>query len=317
MSALDAGLTATIASIAYGSYVVDNANLDVRLKDGVLDVSRLAGGMFGGTFDLNAQIADRPTPTAALVVKVRDADVRQAAKTAADTDTVSGILTYDTDLQTRGVSEFDLVSGLSGTGSFSVRDGVVEGFDLKAFSDQLKSLDRAPDFVQLAQRSLSGGETRFTALSGTYTVAKGVLRSTDIALQADAATGTATAVVDLPPQQMDIVSSFRLSEHPNSPPVGLRLVGPLDNPRRILDIEAMQAHILQRLVERGLLKQLDKNGNVQELLKGLGGGQAPATTAPAPSPDPGAAPQQPAQPTEPVKPEDAVRGLLRGLIKPN
>ena len=316
LSTLNAELSATIASIVYGSYVVDNANLDVRLKDGVLDVSRLAGGMFGGSFDLNAQIADRPTPTAALVVKVRDADVRKAAKTAAATDTVSGILTYDTNLQTRGVSEFDLVSALSGAGSFSVRDGVVEGFDIQAFSDQLKSLDRAPDFVQLAQRSLSGGETRFTSLSGTYTVAKGVLRSTDIALQADAAVGTATAVVDLPPQQMDMVSSFRLSEHPNSPPVGLRLVGPLDNPRRILDIEAMQAHILQRLVERGLLKQLDKGGNVQELLRGFGGGQAPAPTAPtapAPAPDPGAAPQ----PTEPVKPEDAVRGLLRGLIKPN
>ncbi len=278
--------------------------------------------MFGGTFDLNAQLADRPTPTAALAIKVRDADVRQTAKTAADADMVSGILTYDTDLQTRGASEFDLVSALSGTGSFSVRDGTVEGFDLKAFSDQLKSLDRAPDFVQLAQRSLSGGETRFSSLSGTYTVAKGVLRSSDIALQADAAVGTATAVVDLPPQQMDVVSSFRLSEHPNSPPVGVRLVGPLDNPRRILDIEAMQAHVLQRLVERGVLKQLDKNGNVQELLKGLGGRQtpAPAPTAPAPSPAPspdaGAA-QTPAPAPEPVKPEDAVRGLLRGLIKPN
>lgn len=319
LSALDADLKADIASIVYGSYLVDNAKLALTLKDGVLDLSKLAGGMFGGTFDMTGQVSDRATPTAALAIKVRDADVRQAAQTAANTDTVSGILTYDTDLRTQGGSEYELVSALAGNGSFSVRDGVVKGFDLKAFSDQLKALDRAPDFIQLAQKSLSGGETKFTSLTGTYTVTKGVLRSNDIQLQADAAAGTATAVVDLPPQQMDVKTAFKLSEHPNSPTVGVRLVGPLDNPRRILDIEEMQAYIIQRLVQRGVLRQFDKNGKVGDLLKGLGGGsqgQAPSEPAPsAPAPDQGSVP--PAQSPQPVKPEDAVKGLLKGLLKQN
>jgi len=336
LSMADADLKASIASIVYGSYVVDNAQLAATLKDGVLDLSKLAGGMFGGTFDMSGRVADRPAPAASIVVKVRDADVRKAAQSAANTDMVSGILTYDTDLKTQGTSEFELVSALAGTGSFSVRDGVVKGFDLKAFSGQLKALDRAPDFVQLAQKSLSGGETRFSSLTGTYTVAKGVLRSNDIKLQAEAAAGTATAVVDLPPQQMDVKTSFRLSEHPGSPPVGVRLVGPLDNPRRIFEIEEMQAHVIQRLVERGVLRQFDKNGKVQDLLNGIRGGTpapapAPSTTAP----DAGAAPaeqaptqqaptqqaptqqaptQQPAEP-QPIKPEDAVRGLLKGLLR--
>ncbi|MEQ8395385.1 AsmA family protein [Thalassobaculum sp.] len=316
LSTIDADLTATIESIVYGSYVVDNAQLVGKLKDGVLDVSKLAGGMFGGTFDLTAQVADRPTPTAAVVVKVRDADVRKAAQTAASTDAVSGILTYDTDLKTQGGSEFELVSALSGTGSFNVRDGVVKGFDLRAFSDRLKELDRAPDFVQLAQKALSGGETNFTALTGTYSVTKGVLRSNDIKLQADAATGDATAVVNLPPQQMEVNAAFRLSEHPNAPPVGVRLVGPLDNPRRILQIEELQAYVLKRMVERGVLKQLDKDGKVQDLLKGLGGGGSTPAPAPAPAPDSGAgAPPAPAPAPEPAKPEDAVRGILKDLLK--
>ncbi|MEQ8813568.1 MAG: AsmA family protein [Thalassobaculum sp.] len=307
LSAVDADLRASIESIVYGSYVVDHAQLVAVLQDGVLDLSKLAGGMFGGTFDMTGRVADRPTPTAAVVVKVRDADVRKAAQSAANTDTVSGILTYDTDLKTQGTSEAELVSALAGTGSFSVRDGVVKGFDLKAFSDQLKVLDRAPDFVQLVQKSLSGGQTSFSSLTGTYTVTKGVLRSNDIKLQAEAAAGTATAVVDLPPQQMDVKTSFRLSEHPNAPPVGVRLVGPLDNPRRIFEIEEMQAYVIQRLVERGVLRQFDKNGKVQDLLNGIqGGGQAPAPAAPdAPSP---AEPQQ-------IKPEEAVKGLLKGLLK--
>lgn len=312
LSALDADLTATIESIVYGSYVVDNAQLVAKLKDGILDVSKLAGGMFGGTFDLTAQLADRQVPTAALVVKVRDADVRKAAQSAADTDSVSGILTYDTDLKTRGASEFELVSALSGNGSFTVRDGVVKGFDLKAFSDRLKELDRAPDFIQLAQKALSGGQTGFSSLTGTYAVTKGVLRSNDIKLQADAATGDATAVVDLPPQQMEVNTTFRLSEHPGAPPVGVRLVGPIDNPRRILQIEELQDYVIKRMVERGVLKQIDKNGKVQDLLKGLGGGTAPDAAPASPAPDAGTAP---APAPAPVKPEDAVKGLLKGLLK--
>ena len=82
----------------------------------------------------------------------------------------------------------------------------------------------------------------------------------------------------------------------------------------------MQAYVLQRLAQRGLLKNLDKvktgDENVDNLLKGiLGGGQQQPSAAPvdqSPSPAPQDAPQD-TQPT-PVKPEDAVRGLLKGIL---
>lgn len=335
LSAINAKLTAEITRIIYGSYVVDGASLLTTVENGVLDVSKLAGGMFGGTFDLKAQVADRPTPTASILVAVRNADVRQAASTAGSTDTISGILTYDTDLKTAGGSEFEMVSNLGGTGAFSVRDGSVEGFNLKSFSDRLKELDRSPDFLDLVQRSLAGGSTKFSELSGTYVVQNGILRSNDIKLIAEAAVGSGTAVVDLPPRQMDVSFSARLSEHENAPPIGVRLVGPLDNPRQIFETEQMQAYVVQRLAQRGLLRNLEGkstgNKTVDGLLKGvLGGGatqqapstgatepatNAPATSAPADQP---ATTEQPAEQPAPaptqIKPEDAVKGLLKGIL---
>ncbi|NQW08996.1 MAG: AsmA family protein [Alphaproteobacteria bacterium] len=303
LSALDADLTASFEAIVYGAYIVDNARLAATLKDGMLTLSKLAGGMFGGTFEMTGHVADRPTPTAALVVKVRDADVRQAAQTAADTGKVRGIMTYDTDLQTRGDSELAMVSNLGGAGSFNVRDGAVEGFNLRMFSDQLKQLNDASAFLQLAERSLGGGETTFRSLAGSYTVTKGVLRSNDIKLDADAGAGDATAVVDLPPRQMDVNAKFRLSEHPNAPPVGIRITGSIDNPRQIFDINDMQAYVLQQVGTR-TLKQLDKSGTLDKL---LGNGQSGGgTTAPS-----GDGASQPAAP----KLEDIGKGLLKGLLK--
>ncbi|MEQ8587591.1 MAG: AsmA family protein [Thalassobaculaceae bacterium] len=313
LSAVDADVTMGIEAIRYGSYVVDTAELASQLQDGVLTVSKLAGGMFGGTFDMTAMLADRPTPEAALTVKVRDADVRQAAQTAADTDMVSGILTYDTDLRAQGGSEYELVSNLNGTGSFQVRDGTVQGFDLDGFSKRLTELNSATDFIDLTQRAMSGGETAFRSLSGTYRVEQGVLRSSDIALDANAAQGRATAVVDLPPRQLDVTMQARLTDHPNAPPVGMRLVGPFDNPRRILDIDDMQRHIVRQVGTR-TLKQLDKSGTVERLdnLLNRGGAQGGQTDDAAGSgtSDGGSGAQDPQRQLE-----DAAKGLLRGLLK--
>lgn len=317
LSAIDADVTVGIEAISYGSYVVDNAQLAAAVNDGVLTVSKLAGGMFGGTFDMTAMLADRPTPEAALTVKVRDADVRQAAQTAADTDMVSGILTYDTDLKAQGGSEYELVSNLNGTGSFQVRDGTVQGFDLAAFSSRLKELNGASDFLDLTQKALSGGETAFRSLSGTYQVQQGVLRSNDIALDADAAQGSATAVVDLPPRQLDVNMQAGLTEHPNAPPVGMRLVGPFDNPRRILAIDEMQRFIVRQVGTR-TLKQLDRSGTVEKLdnLLNSGGGQAGGSatgdSATGGDPDSGTGTQKP-DPQQQL--EDAAKGLLRGILK--
>ncbi|WPZ34346.1 AsmA family protein [Thalassobaculum sp. OXR-137] len=314
LSAVDADVTMDIEAIEYGSYVVDNAQLAAAVKDGVLRVSKLTGGMFGGTFDLTAMLADRPTPEAAVTVKVRNADVRQAAKTAAETDVVSGILTYDTDLKATGGSEYELVSNLNGTGSFEVRDGTVKGFDLRAFSDRLKELNGATDFLDLTQRALSGGQTAFSALTGSYTVQQGVLRSNDIALNADAAKGSATAVLDLPPRQMDVNAKARLTDHPNAPPVGMRLVGSFDNPRQILDIDEMQRYVVQTLGTR-TLKQLDKSGTVEKLDNLLNGGAAGGTTGGTDSgtPDSGSAAPAPQDPKKQL--EDAAKGLLQNLLK--
>jgi len=314
LSAIDADVTVGITAIEYGSYIVDNAELVALLQDGTLTVSKLAGGMFGGTFDMTAMLADRPTPELGVTVKVRDADVRQAAQTAAETDVVSGILTYDTDLTAKGGSQYELVSNLNGTGSFQVRDGTVQGFDLRAFSDRLTALDGAADFVDLTQRALSGGETRFTALSGTYTVQQGVLRSNDIALQADAATGAATAVIDLPPRQMDVNAQARLTDHPNAPPVGMRLVGPFDNPRQILDVDEMQRHIVRQVGTR-TLKQLDNSGTVEKidnLLNNRTGGGTDAGGAGSGGADTGGSDTGGGSQQQQL--EDAAKGLLRGIL---
>ena len=328
LSAANATLAATFEAIVYGSYVIDKAVLNSELKNGALTVSKFGGGMFGGTFDLTSLLADGPVPSAEVKINVKDADVRQAASAAAGEELVTGVMNYTTELATKGASEFDMVSNLAGNGSVRIMDGTVDGFDLRRFSDRLKELDGAGDFLSLAQDAMDGGKTKFTSLKASYKVENGVLRSGDIALDADGGAGQGTAVVDLPPYQMDANFNFRLTDHPNAPPFGARQVGPIDNPKTILDINELQAFVLQRVVKRGLLRQFDtgdgsKQNILERLVPGVSGGgdnsaapsgQESGTAAPAPSSgDSGSS--SPLPKVDLSKPQDAVKGLLNNILK--
>jgi hypothetical protein len=189
-----------------------------------------------------------------------------------------------------------MVSSLQGTGKVTVRDGVVEGIDLEAVSEQLKKLDGALDFLVLAQKAMNGGSSPIDRLSGTYTITDGILRSDDIILRSRTASGKARAVINLPSQEVDVQSRFWLSEHLNSPPIGVRHVGPLTNPRMVLDIEKLQAYVLQRVVQRGILRQ-------------FGGAKIPDAERTVPV----ETNKLPA--LDKIKPREALQSILKGLMK--
>lgn len=293
--AADANISLKAEKVLYGAYELDKVDLAAVLENGALTVSRLTSGLFGGTLNGTASLKHGTTPSAGLTLAIKNADVQQAAASATGAPQVTGTLNYETSLNTTGRSEYALVSGLQGNGSVTVADGSVEGFDLPAVSEQLKQLDRSVDFLVLAQRAMQGGTTPFESLSATYKITNGVLQSEDISLKSKAAEGRGTAVVNLPPQEMDVRTQFWLSEHPNSPPIGLRLTGPLDNPRQILDANKLQTYVLQRVIERGILKQFNKS---------TGSGSENATT-----PD-----SAPTTPVEKIDPRKALRGVLKGLL---
>jgi uncharacterized protein involved in outer membrane biogenesis len=213
-------------------------------------------------------------------------------------EVVDGRLDADLAVTTRGASQADLIAGLAGRGKFAVRDGIAEGFDLPGFSARLNNLDNAVAFIGLAQTALSGGRTPFTRLDGSYAIESGVLRSSDIRLEAPAGAGQGKAVIDLPRQTIDASGEFRLTEHPKAPPVGLKLAGPLDRPQRSYELDALQGFVLQRVGETLLRKVLP----------------APSTAAPATGQSqPGQTqPGQP-QPGQAIRPEDVLRGIIRGL----
>ncbi len=308
MQSFDGRLELNARGLIYGDYVLQEPTLVAALEDGTLTVDPLSANLFEGRSAIRVTaFADR-VARVGVSLSLDGANIEQALRTSAGLDRVTGRFDMRGDFTTTGQSQFDLVNNLDGNLSFAAQDGVVRGIDLRSLSQRLGNLNEALDFADLLVRTFEGGETRYTAFQGTFRVEDGVARSTDLTATLDAAAGTGTAVVDLPRWRLDMRTSARLTDHPESSDVGLDLTGPLDNPQRNIRTQALEQYFTQRVgttLIRKLLKDDDR----------------PTTTQPAPA----AAPSQdsripallgqgtPTQESKPATGEDLVKGILRRL----
>ena len=273
-------------ALLYDTFRVDQPKIIAVLQDKILDIRQISGTMFDGGFEMKGKVDGRKVPIAATTLKIVKANVGKALFQAAEFDIANGVLTFDMDLSASGRSQAAMIGALNGKGRINVVDGVVKGFNLKRASDDLKNVNQITGLLGVLGSAMRGGSTNFSSLAGTFVIERGVMRTNDLALVADAGAGDARGYVDLPRWNMDMTADFRLTEHSNAPAFGVRAVGPPDNPRRLFDFQALQAWVLQQGVG-GLIKNL----------------------IPGSKQDSGTQQNQQQQ----MKPEDILRGLLKGL----
>lgn len=285
LAALDAEISLSARALSYRNFRVDKPVVKLVLKDRVLTVSRLAGRMFDGSFNLTGSLDATGEPRLDGMVKVDKANVGKALFEAAQFDILGGVMDFEMTVKASGRSQRAMVAGLNGNGRIAVRNGVVQGFNLRGVSDRLKNIDRGLDILRLFGAAMGGGSTPFSVLDGSFRIENGVLTTNDLRMLAEAGEGRARGSANLPRWTMDFIADFRLTEHPKTPPFGMEVKGPIDNPKRIFRFQKLQAHLLQRGLS-GLLR------------RALPQQQQPA--------------QQQTQPRRP-RPEDILRGLLDGL----
>jgi len=251
-------------AIVAGAWRLDDADIQLVLKDGVLTIQRLAGTTFGGALQATGNVSSADVNGAGLDVKLTGADVRRLLAETAGYDDLSGRLDFALKADTVGGSERDLVRNLAGDAQVVVHDGVVDGFDLTAINQRLGQLDTVADFAALAGTSLTGGQTRFTAIDGTFLIDQGVARSNDLRALMEGAEAHATAEIDLPQWRLAVDGTAQLLGHSESPPLGLRMRGPLDQPTTTFDTKALQAFLASRAIG-GAIKAFGEGGAGQSL----------------------------------------------------
>ena len=275
----DAAVKLEARALVWGQTRLETPVLTASLNDGLARLDSLKAGLWNGKLDASASL--KFDGSLELKAKLEQAQMHDALLSTAGLGMAEGVMDGETTLSSKGQSPSEWMAKLAGDAKASVKDGTVKGFDLKAVDDKAKALDGNPmGLLSLLQAGLSGGSTHFSALSATAKIKNGIISSDDLTLTAEGGSAKGEAQVSLPGHAIDAHAAFSLDGLPDMPPLVMRLTGPLDNPRRFLDINGMQGWLAQKsgigksvgkAVGKLLDQAKDENGKIKakNVVKGL------------------------------------------------
>ena len=303
-------------ALIFRKYRFEDVTLRVKQANGVLEVEEFSGRLYGAPATVQARLAATIPPTLSSTFTLQGADMRAFLRDAAEIDAVSGLLDLSGQFESRGYSEFDLISALNGTATMAARDGSIEGISLGQLNTRLANIDSEIDVAALIANALSGGSTAIKSLDGSFIVNGGVLRSDDLRAVLEGGEGSASLSMDLPRWQLAMNSEFRLTGHPKAPPVSLLLMGPIDNPEREIRDRALREYIAAKIIIVGV-KTLIPAITGKDPATGILGGALNIITgggAEQPALEPNPVPVEETPTPEPA-PKKLFENLLEGLIQ--
>lgn len=283
LAVFDGNVGVNVQTVTIKGWTIEHVTGRIQVKDGGAVLDGLNGRVLGGDLAIRARMVPQPEPTLTVEMDISGADLAKGPMALGGGLTVTrGVLTSRVRFAASGRSSQEMATRLNGDASLTVRDGVVDGFDLPAVDRRLASIDNIGGLLAVVQTGLDGGQTPFSQLGGTFVAQNGLLTSKDVRLDAQGGGASAESRVDLPRWSTETAVDLHLASAAQVP-LRLRIEGPLDNPRKIVDINALQRY----LITRGLNKAL-KGGDTQQggdqpqekntgknilknLLRGLGG----------------------------------------------
>jgi uncharacterized protein involved in outer membrane biogenesis len=305
LHAFTMNLQINVPKITLGGLVFEALQSDISLKAGKLGIP-FSAHMYGGKLSGALQVESASDQSIGLAVKFDNIAIEKIQAAAAHFS--SGKASGEIDLKTRGNSQYDWVSKLKGQANFSVKDGIVKGFDLSAITNLLKKPSNLLDLKNLQNCFSGSGQTAFSNAGGKFTIVDGVATTNNLIVEATDAQLKAEGQADLLNWQMRFTGEVLAPTLKNVPPIKFTIKGPIDQPNYNLDLKQLQQLFLQKgagdLVSKTLGKAIP---GLDKLIPGLGKkskGDASPQASNSNAPEDNA----------PVKADKVVKGLLKGIF---
>ena len=277
-----------IGALVMNNLRIQDMQMGVNAKNGLVKVSPVAAKLYEGTFNTNATVDARgQTPKLALDEKLANLQIGPLLKDYSGKDTLQGTTNLSANFTSAGANSDAIKSNLNGTAGFSVANGAFRGVDvskmikevgglLSGGSGGLASLASGGGIASLASGGglsslsslASGGDsdavTKFGSIKGTLTATNGVVENNDLDLQSPIfqanGKGTANLVNENISYQLDL-----LANELKGATIPVQVSGTLSQPKYGVDM----ASLMQGQAGNALKGQLGKEAG--KLLGGKGG----------------------------------------------
>lgn len=188
-------LAMTVKSIKAANMLTSNWVMKTKLNNGVLSMSQLTADLYQGKLSASAQLDGRQKIASYSFDKsVKGVQILDLMKDAAEIDLIAGTANFNVKGKGRSLVVDNIKKNLAANGKFEIADGALYGVNI-------------PQMIRDAKAKLSGDlsssataeqKTDFTSLTGSFTVAKGVVSNPDLLMASPlirlAGAGTANIV---------------------------------------------------------------------------------------------------------------------------
>ncbi|PCJ99867.1 MAG: hypothetical protein COA45_03360 [Zetaproteobacteria bacterium] len=303
--------------IEYGAWPLIKPSLKINLTNGVLQISDLKAGLFGGNIKFSTTVqtvAKKRQPIHfESVMAIKNANIGRLSAALIGTKLlkVSGNGNLDMSVKSSGSSPAALIRDLNGKGTVTGHDIILDGIDVERFARALSEDSKTGDtLLGLWNGAKRGGSSAFDTLDGDFTIKQGVVHLNKMDLD-----GVNTAIetrgnINLPNWTLatkhKIIVKGIDGAPSDVPPFEISFNGSLDNPAQTFGQGLLQDY-LNRKIQRKLNQFLSKKFGV------------PSNGNVAPEKDSEDTSQETSEKPKDLDIEDvaeeAIRGLLEGLLR--
>lgn len=303
-------------NLSYNNWKIKDFAMEASLENGKFEIAKMDGEMFGGKTSISSSITsykDNKKPIDIIfksqMNNVQASKLSKALGMQGLIRAKAGTVSMTTDLNASGISPSAMILSLEGKSIIEGENIFITGFDLGKITRGLTKKGKSgiekilSGGARAFQSTISGGETRFNKISGSFDIKNGIAETKDTQLQATDALVDITGTINLPQWLIDAKTVVTLYTQEDKPQLEWNFKGSLDDPIGDIKKEGME-----KLLQNSL-KGLISGKSPEDAIKGA----IDNLIAPKPSNDNSDDTSQPTK-QKTSSPEDAFKNMLNDWI---
>jgi AsmA protein len=300
-----------IGDLVASNVRAQNVRVDIKLKDGRLDVNPLSANLYQGSVKGSASV-NANTNQIAVKQNLAGVQVGPLLKDAAGIDMLEGRGNIALDVTTTGNLVSAMKKTLNGKAALELRDGALKGINLAQSLRNVRSMFTGGQ-RESEQSAAAGQQTDFSELTATFDIRNGIAHNGDLSMKSPFLRLAGEGDINIPESSLNYLAKASIVASSGGQggkeiadlaglTIPVRATGPFTALKYKLEFGSAMSDAAKQQLQQ---KKDELKGKVEEQLRSklLGGEkQAPAEGAPAD----GAAPAQ--------KPEDKLKEKLKKLF---
>ena len=259
---LNADGSLTLGKLKVNGLAMQDIRINLNAKNGAVTTQQSVKQFYQGSYAGNLSMdAHSDKPTLAVNEKIDHVQIEPLLNDYRGEARISGIVNASAQLQGQGYKADELKATLNGQFSFLFKDGVIKGFNLQKIIDQGKALINGSALPS----DNKDDQTLFSEMSGTATIANGVIRNNDLVGKSSNVRVDGKGNIDLNSEALDYKLDAKLLDGDGAAAepdqvkaaVAINIAGTLGKPSYTIDIESLLTDKNKAKIEK-LVDKIDK-----------------------------------------------------------